>query len=890
MQLEDSGNKSKLRFNQNNKKFIVFNLVYLMILFSIYLFFTLNDKCIVWNSDARGQYVPNLHFLYSAILEKIKGNNTQFTQYSFWAGLGGDVSNLYFKGILDYIGVIFGRKNIEYTYTFLTLLRIYLTGISFRYFALYYDINEKYILPGALVYSFNGFTIYYGFRHMSFLIPVILLPLLIVSCEKVFRKESYVPFILIVFYSAWTDYYFLYMNTLILGIYIIFRWFYIKKINEIAKITLKMISYYAIGIALAAPSFLVKVSKLFGSTRTTSKTIETGSLLSYGKDWIANFFIRLISPYTTSSYTKYYMLYSMCAIIIPACFVFLIRKNKKYTKIKLGLLVGTVFCIIPVFAFIFSGFSSLVNRWIYAYALMLAVIVSLSMEYISESIKLKEVICLFLLLSIIGILNVHSGSDSTYVGFVFLFVSVIVVVIGNRLSKIISNKNLTLYLVTLLIFINILYNTYYILSPKHEGFISQFYTRGKLLDDYADSQYDLCEQIDDESFYRIESDTYRQNTANSSKIYWVNGTSTYDSTLNAALLNFNEKVANRGMYTINNFYGFDNRTILENLMGVKYIIGPDQNIPYGFSFYKRIDDRNVNIYKNDCLLPFAYVYNESLLAEDLNELNPIGIQNTMLDFAIVDNPNKFLSEYKGNDNVKKIDYDVSYSKILQDNNKYTAMESNAEIQLQFEGVSAKNVYLVFRGFDIDSVSDTSFQINIIANNSNKSVWVFNSNDKYKTNNYGEYCINLGWFDVDSSDVRIVLGNSGDYYFDDISIYTEDMTKYRDKIDKLKNDNFELLTYSSNHITGKLNASQDEMLVFQLLYDDGWNVTIDGKKVVTFCANYMFLACEIPSGSHKIELQYRNRYFYYGIYISLSTVFVIAVLRMLMEMKKNEREN
>lgn len=48
------------------------------------------------------------------------------------------------------------------------------------------------------------------------------------------------------------------------------------------------------------------------------------------------------------------------------------RKGNK--TLKAAFLTGTLFCMIPVFGFVFSGFGALNNRWCYAYAMLIAVI------------------------------------------------------------------------------------------------------------------------------------------------------------------------------------------------------------------------------------------------------------------------------------------------------------------------------------------------------------------------------------------------------------------------------------------------------------------------------------------------------------------------------------
>ncbi|MBQ9609853.1 MAG: YfhO family protein [Lachnospiraceae bacterium] len=155
----------------------------------IFFTFIINKRSFIWNSDASGQYLPNLYEVYhnfSNFLHSIVDNKMfiSLSEYSFSAGVGTDITANYFTGLLEYIGFFFTRKNIEYTFSVIIVLRLYLSGICFGIMTLFFDNKNKYIIPGALLYAFNGFTLYYGMRHASFLIPMAILPLLIIGVEK----------------------------------------------------------------------------------------------------------------------------------------------------------------------------------------------------------------------------------------------------------------------------------------------------------------------------------------------------------------------------------------------------------------------------------------------------------------------------------------------------------------------------------------------------------------------------------------------------------------------------------------------------------------------------------------------------------------------------------
>ena len=110
-----------------------------------------------------------------------------------------------------------------------------------------------------------------------------------------------------------------------------------------------------------------------------------------------------------------------------------------------------------------------------------------------------------------------------------------------------------------------------------------------------------------------------------------------------------------------------------------------------------------------------------------------------------------------------------------------------------------------------------------------------------------------------------------------------MNNYKENIKNLNSINFKLQRQEDNYISGNINVSENGIINFRTLYNKGWTVKIDNKKVSTFKNRY-FLATKIKKGNHKIELIYKTPYLKEGIILSIIG-FILFITISLVSKKK-----
>ena len=85
-------------------------------------------------------------------------------------------------------------------------------------------------------------------------------------------------------------------------------------------------------------------------------------------------------------------------------------------------------------------------------------------------------------------------------------------------------------------------------------------------------------------------------------------------------------------------------------------------------------------------------------------------------------------------------------------------------------------------------------------------------------------------------------------------------------------------HSDTYLKGKINITEDEMMLFTSIpYDEGWKVICDGQELPVFKSADSLLAAEIPTGSHTLELKYLPDCFVKGASISVIGIMLFIAL-------------
>ena len=118
--------------------------------------------------------------------------------------------------------------------------------------------------------------------------------------------------------------------------------------------------------------------------------------------------------------------------------------------------------------------------------------------------------------------------------------------------------------------------------------------------------------------------------------------------------------------------------------------------------------------------------------------------------------------------------------------------------------------------------------------------------------------------------------------------------YKLMMEQLSSDQLMVGEVTDRGLTGNITCKQDEVLLFTIPYDEGFEVWIDGKECDTWAYLDAFLATNITKGEHKVEIYYTPPGFELGAKISVAGLVFSIVLLVLSIMgsvkrKKTEKE-
>ena len=379
----------------------IYTSLFVLISSALFLWFRKYDTSFVQNWDAFDQYFPILTYLrkfYREIFANIREGNFSITMFDMNFGYGFDViQGLFYYGIADPLnfGIALVPENgiMEY-YEFLVFLRLYLAGLF--YILMCFNFGKVRIMTAitSFIYIFGGFAIYAGVVHPFFINAMMYLPLFIIGIDRIICKKSPILFIVSVFMLACTGFYFTYMVTIIMAFYAVIRvvnyyWKKEKFWKNVIGSALKGIAFYLLGLIMAMGIFLPGIIGYLSSTRATDMAVY--NLVYYPWDEYRTYFVNLLSV----EFDDDCLSISVVSIIAMITLVF-----RGKSKITLGLLItGVILYLFPFGAYIFNGFSTITQRWIFALLLLMAYITLDGIDDIKNlSLKERIVFIVFILL------------------------------------------------------------------------------------------------------------------------------------------------------------------------------------------------------------------------------------------------------------------------------------------------------------------------------------------------------------------------------------------------------------------------------------------------------------------------------------------------------------
>lgn len=463
-----------------------------------------------------------------------------------------------------------------------------------------------------------------------------------------------------------------------------------------------------------------------------------------------------------------------------------------------------------------------------------------------------------------GLLYVNGKSLIPFIPLVLILVSEFLKEIYQKIK---FNKLISIYLIISSLIICIIINKKDILVEKQNNNNNKAY------------ESKINEILKENDLYRIKTNTINIENINKVSNIHEYKTSSYLSSNNKRYSNLFKYTFENPLLERNNmFYGSGPNILYEIYMGEKYVFSKTN---YN-NIYNKIDSFNdINIYKNNYVLPIGYATNKYINKKEYASLSYPESAINLLGNIINDNDTN-------TEIVKTNTRNIKYKLTSQKNVKFKKTKNGYIIKSKKHGkisletdtnLDSKIVFVKFIVEDNNNClyEDLKIKINNIENVLTCKKWkYYNDNKKFN------YTLTE---EANKLDINF---KKGKYIIHDIEVTTLDynyLTEINKKIDSYIIDKKKT---KGDNIYGKINVQEDNStFVISIPYDRGFTVTVDNNKVKYYEINKSFIGFPIKKGNHIIKIKYNSPGKKIGIILSIIglIIYIITILN-----EKKQRGN
>ena len=835
---------------------IRYTLLFVLTSFVVFLWYFLTGRTFIWHADGLTQHYNALIFYGDYLREVLRTvfveHSLNIPSFSFSIGEGGDIlTTLHYYCIGDplcALSVFFNEGNMYILYCAIVLVRLYSSGLTFSFLCKETGVpGDKGILTGALSYVFCYFAVYNSARHIFFLIPMVLLPLVLAGTERVLRRKS--PYVLMasVFLSAISNFYFFYMIVIMTVVYTAVRLVILngKDLRSYLVPVRDMFFYSLTGLLSAGVVFFPVAFSFLSDVRNSG--VNRLRLL-YPLDYYLDLPRMLLTPDN---------LYWMCICFVPAvtfALLYLFSRKGNSKTLKVLAVISLVFVFFPLFGQIFNGRSYMCNRWCFALALLSSYILSACFGKMTEE-KLffkREALIFSGVLALLLIVTGNIASPGVIAALLITLIFCLVMAFlpeKKRDPRILGNIILGTTVVSLAV------SSFYLNSAGGQNYAAESRRPSEIEEYYNDDGLAAQSLLGGES-YRYSGAELQWNSAlrrgvSSPDYYWTLS--------NPYCVEFNDSLDLR-IYDMFKYDNFDDRTIMTDLSSVLYYIVPEDYgmVPYGYVKEESSVFPGHDIYRNETPLGLCFTSDSVIRRSYWDGLSPVEKEEALLYGVVIpDGSDSSLREITPDLSSfePEVGFDFDPSPIeLDPEGSVKALSTGAFFYLRFDGLPDCETMVTFKGIELRDETESSIVLRSSAGDT-KVLDLYEDGYEYYTGRH-DFTVNMGYGEEPLSWIAVAFVKDGTYTFDDIGVTCLPMEDTAELLNGLRRESPEVLI-STDTISCRADLKETELLVFTVPYSSGWSAEVDGERAEIIPADVKYMAVEVPEGEHDIRLSYRT---------------------------------
>ena len=387
-------------------------------------------------------------------------------------------------------------------------------------------------------------------------------------------------------------------------------------------------------------------------------------------------------------------------------------------------------------------------------------------------------------------------------------------------------------------------------------------------------------RAEDPGWYRIEQyGDGGQNIADVNRIWDIgqNISTIYSSAYNAEYKNFrdetygiNEAFRNRMMQTVSD------DPLFWQLMGVKYILAERQ--PEGYELYR--DYGEFQVYRAKAAAPIAYVTDQVVSESEYKSLGYPQNQELLETTAVIPDQERMAESTDGSGSTEDLDTNVSDTNDDSVKALFHSRFQKAELEIPESDQKGLRIQKTADGYEIEAEKSvtvsaqltdaaegaTLLAVSFDVDNQKAGHDMFiriNGQTNRLTGIYHTYANGNTQFNYlvtmrEDGTASIRLGK-GCYVLKNFGAWAG-TAQPSEKTERLYQQAVTLSSgttaaYGGDGIIGAVSVEKDGYLITSIPYDENFVLKVDGRKTKLFRANTSFLGAKIPSGEHRIVLEY-----------------------------------
>lgn len=322
-------------------------------------------------------------------------------------------------------------------------------------------------------------------------------------------------------------------------------------------------------------------------------------------------------------------------------------------------------------------------------------------------------------------------------------------------------------------------------------------------------------------------------------------------------------------------------------MGVKYNIvksGDELYLPYGYN--KMVHKVNgYTMYETNHTLPMVYTYDSVMNIQEFDKIFPTKMQQALLQTVVVsddfiignafDIPEVYAEDLEYEDTISNYEIDETFGVEIY-NNMFIVKEPNAFITFNTDSIRNVERYVAFKNLWYEGNKDIT-SITITDRKRYKRFEVMSDLSNSYANVHNFLC-NLGYSKEHGNSYRIGFSQPGIYTFDRIEILNQPLESLDKWIITRQGEDIEY-SFGEDSMSLHVNLDKDKVLYASIPYNDGWEVFVDGKKVITAQVADFGIGIPLKKGEHSVIFEYHTPYMWFGICMFLlGTVSCITICR------------